>query len=73
MRRERLYPVPVEDILDLRMARIEREREKLFHSTPSAANDDNDPMEILGKRIARIAGPVIAIGLILYLYATYMT
>ncbi len=55
------------------LARIERERERLLHSMPSAANDDNDPMEILGKRIARIAGPVIAIGLILYLYATYMT
>lgn len=55
------------------LARIEREREKLFHSMPSAANDDNDPMEILGKRIARILGPVIAIGLIIYLYATYMT
>jgi hypothetical protein len=55
------------------LARIEQEREKLFHSTPTAANDDNDPIEVLGKRIARIIGPLIAIGLILYLYATYMT
>ena len=55
------------------LARVEREREKLFHSMPAAANDDNDRMEILGKRIARILGPAIAIGLIIYLYATYMT
>ncbi len=55
------------------LARIEREREKLLHSMPEAANDDNDPMEILGKRIARILGPLLAVGLILYLYATYMT
>jgi hypothetical protein len=34
------------------LARIEREREKLFHDHPGAANDDNDPIEVLGKRIA---------------------
>jgi hypothetical protein len=55
------------------LERIEREREKLFHSTPTAANDDNDPAVIMGKRIARILGPLIALGLIVYLYATYLT
>lgn len=53
--------------------RLEREREKLFHGTPAADNDDNDPVEILGKRIARILGPVIAAALIVYLFATYLT
>jgi hypothetical protein len=54
---------------DLR--RLENEREKLFHGSPTSGDNDNDPMEILGKRIARILGPVIAAGLLLYLLATY--
>ena len=53
------------------LERIEREREKLFHATP-AANDGNDPMEILGRRIARVLGPLAALGLVLYLFATYV-
>ena len=51
--------------------RMEREREKLFHGTPTA-NDDNDPIEILGRRIARVLGPLIAVGLVVYLIATYV-
>ena len=54
------------------LERLEREREKLFHGPPSAANDDDDPMEILGKRIARILGPAIAAGLLLYLLMSYL-
>ncbi len=50
------------------LARLEAEREKLFHGTPTAANDDKDPMEVLGRRIARFLGPLMAIGLLLYLY-----
>lgn len=55
------------------LERVEREREKLFHSMPAAANDDNDPMEVLGRRLARIIGPLLGLGLVIYLYATYMT
>jgi hypothetical protein len=55
------------------LERIEREREKLFHGTPDDGNDDNDPVVILGKRIARILGPVIAAALIVYLFDTYLT
>ena len=54
------------------LERIEAEREKLFHGTPSPANDDNDPMEVLGKRIARILGPLLAAGMLLYLLMTYL-
>jgi hypothetical protein len=54
------------------LERIEAEREKLFHGTPSAANDDHDPMEVLGKRIARILGPLLAAGLFFYLLLTYL-
>jgi hypothetical protein len=55
------------------LERIEREREKMFHATPTPANDDNDPVVMLGKRIARLLGPAIAIGLVIYLFATYLT
>lgn len=55
------------------LERIEREREKLFHTMPAAADDDNDPMEVLGRRLARVIGPLIAASLIIYLYATYLT
>ena len=54
------------------LARLEAEREKLFHGTPSAANDDHDPMEVLGRRIARILGPVMAGILLVYLLITYL-
>jgi hypothetical protein len=53
------------------LARLEAEREKLFHGTPTAANDDDD-IEILGRRIARILGPVMAGVLLLYLLFTYL-
>ena len=55
------------------LARIEREREKLFHATPSSDDDANDPVVKLGKRIARILGPLVAAGLILYIFAAYLT
>ena len=48
-----LYDVPESfraDLFPLDLERIEAEREKLFHGTPTAANDDADPMEILGKQ-----------------------
>jgi hypothetical protein len=53
------------------LERMEREREKLFHATPTADNDD-DPIERLGKRIARMLGPLIAVGLMAYLFLTYL-
>lgn len=55
------------------LARIEREREKLFHTTPANDDDSNDPVVKLGKRIARILGPIVAAGLILYIFAAYLT
>ena len=54
------------------LARLEAEREKLFHGTPSAANDDDDPMQILGRRIARILGPVMAAALLVYMLFTLL-
>lgn len=49
------------------LARLEAEREKLLHGSPTTGNDDKDPMEILGRRIARILGPVMAALMLVYL------
>ena len=54
------------------LERLEAEREKLFHGTPAAANDDRDPMEILGRRIARILGPVMGALMLVYLLLMMM-
>jgi hypothetical protein len=54
------------------LERLEAEREKLFHGTPTAANDDKDPMEILGRRIARILGPVMGALMLIYLLMTLL-
>ena len=53
------------------LERLESERERMLHASPSDI-DPNDPIEVLGRRIARIAGPVIAAALLLYLLATYL-
>ena len=53
--------------------RIERERVQLFHGPPDVGDDENDPVVILGKGIARSLGPVIAAALILDLFAPSRT
>jgi hypothetical protein len=53
------------------LERLESERERMLHASPSDI-DPNDPIEVLGRRIARVLGPVIAAGLLLYLLATYL-
>jgi hypothetical protein len=63
---------PEEDRARRDLARLEAEREKLFHPPPTPPGDDDDPMEVLGKRIARILGPLLAAGLLLYLLLTYL-
>ena len=54
------------------LERLEAEREKLLHGGPPAPGGEDDPMEILGRRIARILGPLLAAGLLLYLLMTYL-
>lgn len=53
------------------LARLESERERMLHGS-SPDIDPNDPIEVLGRRIARVLGPLIAGGLLLYLLATYL-
>ncbi len=53
------------------LERMENEAEKLFSSPPQAPPEDR--IEVLGRRIGRILGYVLAAALIVYLYATYLT
>jgi hypothetical protein len=53
------------------LERMENEAEKLFSPPPPAPPEDG--IEILGRRIGRILGYVLAVALIVYLYATYLT
>jgi hypothetical protein len=55
------------------LERVAREREKLLFDQPSRSDDDDDPTVRLGKRIARILAPLLALGLVIYLSATYLT
>ena len=41
-------------------------------NAPPTADNDDDQIERLGKRIARILGPLIAVGLMAYLFLTYL-
>lgn len=57
---------------DPSLKRLEEQSERLLTPSPDRHEAD-DPVEKLGLRIARILGPLIAIGLMIYLYATYST
>lgn len=54
------------------LARLEAEREKLFHGGPPTQGGEDDPMEVLGRRIARILGPLLAAGLLVYLMFNFL-
>ena len=55
------------------LERLEREREKLLHGSASRPSEDpEDPMERLGRRIAAILGPALALGLLAYLFLSYV-
>jgi hypothetical protein len=40
---------------------------------PSPAPQEEDRIEVLGRRIARLLGWLLAAALLVYLYATYLT
>ncbi len=53
--------------------RMHEQSEKLLTGARHGVDDDdNDPIEILGKRIARVLGIIIGAGLLVYLIATYL-
>jgi hypothetical protein len=55
------------------LERLERERDKFFHGSAAPVDDDNDPAENLGKRIASILRYAMLFGLIVYFAATFLT
>ena len=57
---------------DPSLKRLEEQSERLL-TPPPTPDETDDPIEKLGLLIARILGPLIALGLVIYLYATYST
>jgi hypothetical protein len=53
------------------LERMQQQSEKLLGEDRQPEASD-DPMEVLGRRIARVLSIAIAVGLILYLWHTYL-
>ena len=54
------------------LKRLDEQSEKLLGAQPAEA-PENDRIEILGKRIARVLSMIILVGLIIYLWRTYLS
>lgn len=55
------------------LKRLDEQAEKILGAQPAEDPVDNDRIEILGKRIARILSMIILVGLIVYLWRTYLS
>ena len=55
------------------LRRLEQQSEKIITGAHPDETPDDDKIEILGKRIARIISVILAIGLVIYLWRTYLT
>jgi hypothetical protein len=55
------------------LKRLEQQSEKILTGFPAEEAPEDDKIEILGKRIARIISVVLAIGLVIYLWRTYIS
>jgi hypothetical protein len=55
------------------LRRIEQQSEKIITGSHPSETQEDDRIEILGKRIARIISVILAVGLVIYLYRTYLT
>jgi len=51
---------------------MDRAANRVIEQTSGAENDVNDPVEILGKRIARVLSAIAFIALAIYLAFTYI-
>jgi hypothetical protein len=61
-----------EDEARAALKRLEQQSEKILTGFPSEEAPEDDKIEILGKRIARILSVILAVGLIIYLWRTYL-
>jgi hypothetical protein len=53
------------------LKRLDEQSEKILGAQPAEA-PETDKIEILGKRIARVLSMIILVGLIVYLWRTYL-
>ena len=54
------------------LKRLDQQSEKILTGSQGPDAPENDKIEILGKRIARILSVILAAALILYLWRTYL-
>ena len=54
------------------LRRLDEQAEKIL-GAPPAETPDTDKIEILGKRIARILSMIMFVGLVIYLWRTYLS
>lgn len=54
------------------LKRLDQQSEKILGAAPVEA-PENDKIEILGKRIARIISMIILVVLLVYLWRTYLS
>ena len=55
------------------LRRMEQQSEKIITGSHSGDTQEDDKIEMLGKRIARIISIILAVGLIVYLWRTYLS
>jgi len=54
------------------LRRLDEQAEKIL-GAPPAETPETDKIEILGKRIARILSMIMFVGLVIYLWRTYLS
>jgi hypothetical protein len=62
-----------EDEARAALKRLEQQSEKILTGSPAEEAPEDDKIEILGKRIARVLSIILAAGLIIYLWRTYLS
>lgn len=62
-----------EDEARAALKRLDQQSEKILTGAPPDEAPEDDKIEILGKRIARILSVILAAGLIIYLWRTYLS
>jgi hypothetical protein len=54
------------------LKRLDQQSEKILTGSQAHEAPEDDKIEFLGKRIARILSVILAVGLIIYLWRTYL-
>jgi hypothetical protein len=54
------------------LKRLDQQSEKILTGSQAQETPEDDKIELLGKRIARILSVILAVGLVIYLWRTYL-